>query len=69
MYHNQRKTERTWLIGNMNRKPRAIDLYAGLGGWTEGLLAEGYAVVGFDIEEHVSGISSRKYLAGNQNPW
>lgn len=30
----------------------AIDLFCGLGGWTEGLLAEGYRVVGFDIEEH-----------------
>jgi hypothetical protein len=29
-------------------KPLAIDLYCGLGGWTEGLLAEGYWVVGFD---------------------
>ena len=29
-------------------KPLAIDLYCGLGGWTEGLLAEGYYVVGFD---------------------
>lgn len=35
--------------------PIAYDLYAGLGGWTEGLLAEGYAVTGFDIEEHVYG--------------
>ena len=33
-------------------KPLAIDLYCGLGGWTEGLLAEGYDVVGFDIERH-----------------
>lgn len=33
-------------------KPLAIDLYAGLGGWTDGLLAEGYDVVGFDIERH-----------------
>jgi hypothetical protein len=32
--------------------PLAIDLYCGLGGWTEGLLAEGYEVVGFDIERH-----------------
>lgn len=36
-------------------KPLAIDLYAGLGGWTDGLLAEGYDVVGFDIEQHVYG--------------
>jgi hypothetical protein len=33
----------------------AIDLYAGLGGWTEGLLAEGWDVIGFDIEQHVYG--------------
>lgn len=36
-------------------KPLAIDLFCGLGGWTEGLLAEGYFVVGFDIEQHVYG--------------
>jgi len=36
-------------------RPLAIDLYCGLGGWTEGLLAEGYEVVGFDIERHVYG--------------
>jgi len=35
--------------------PLAIDLYCGLGGWTEGLLAEGYDVIGFDIEQHVYG--------------
>jgi hypothetical protein len=33
-------------------KPLAIDLFCGLGGWTEALLAEGYYVVGFDIERH-----------------
>jgi hypothetical protein len=36
-------------------KPLAIDLFCGLGGWTSGLLAEGYNVVGFDIERHVYG--------------
>jgi hypothetical protein len=36
-------------------RPLAIDLYCGLGGWTEGLLAEGYDVIGFDIERHVYG--------------
>jgi len=35
--------------------PLAIDLFCGLGGWTEGLLAEGYRVIGFDIERHVYG--------------
>jgi hypothetical protein len=33
-------------------KPLAIDLFCGLGGWTEGLLAEDYRVVGFDTERH-----------------
>ena len=36
-------------------KPLAIDMFCGLGGWTEGLLAEGYQVIGFDIERHVYG--------------
>lgn len=36
-------------------QPLAIDLFCGLGGWTEGLLAEGYRVLGFDIERHEYG--------------
>lgn len=36
-------------------KPLAIDLCCGLGGWAEGCLAEGYDVIGFDIERHVYG--------------
>ena len=35
--------------------PLAIDLFCGLGGWTEGLLAEGYRVIGFDNERHAYG--------------
>ena len=32
-----------------------VDLFAGLGGWAEGGLAEGYDVIGFDNERHVYG--------------
>lgn len=39
----------------MRNKPLAIDLFCGLGGWTEGLLAENYRVIGFDIEQHQYG--------------
>jgi len=35
--------------------PLAIDLFCGLGGWTDGLLAEGWNVVGFDVTRHVYG--------------
>ena len=36
-------------------QPMAIDLFCGLGGWTDGLLALGYRVFGFDIEPHEYG--------------
>lgn len=36
-------------------KPFAIDLCCGLGGWTDGLLAEGWRVIGYDIEAHAYG--------------
>lgn len=38
-----------------------IDLYCGLGGWASGGIAEGYDVVGFDIERHQYG--EHKYPA------
>jgi C-5 cytosine-specific DNA methylase len=33
-------------------KPLCIDLYCGLGGWSESFLAEGWECIGFDIERH-----------------
>lgn len=35
--------------------PLCIDLFCGLGGWTSGFLAEGYDVIGFDVEQHIYG--------------
>ncbi len=35
-------------------KPVCIDLFCGLGGWTKGFLAEGWDVIGFDIEHKAS---------------
>ena len=39
----------------MSRKPLCIDGYCGLGGWSEGFLAEGWDCVGIDIERHQYG--------------
>ena len=36
-------------------KPLCFDLFAGVGGWSEGFMAEGWDCVGFDIERHVYG--------------
>src|SRR5271165_595324 len=42
-------------VRDLRDKPLAVDLFCGLGGWTDGLLAEGYDVIGFDIERHEYG--------------
>lgn len=39
----------------MSSNPLMVDLFCGLGGWAEGGLAEGYNVIGFDIERHAYG--------------
>lgn len=37
------------------KKPLAVDLFCGLGGWTEGLMSEGWHCRGYDIEAHEYG--------------
>lgn len=34
----------------VDERPIAFDLFCGLGGWAEGLLATGWRVIGFDVE-------------------
>lgn len=43
------------ILAKPMRKPLCVDLFAGLGGWTEGFLSEGWTCIGFDIERHVYG--------------
>jgi len=44
-------------------KPICIDGFCGLGGWAEGFLAEGWDVIGFDIERHVPWSGARNQRA------
>jgi hypothetical protein len=39
-------------MGSCQPLPLCIDLFCGLGGWTEGFLAEGWRVIGFDLVRH-----------------
>ena len=47
--HDARSGIRTVELFN---KPLMVDFFCGLGGWADGGLAEGYDVIGFDIERH-----------------
>ena len=40
---------------DLMKKPLCIDLFCGLGGFSEGMLAEGWDCIGFDVEQHVYG--------------
>lgn len=42
-------------LGQIEAMPWCVDLFSGLGGWTDGFLAEGYRVTGYDIEAHEYG--------------
>ena len=46
------------VLGRAARKPLCVDLFCGLGGWAEGFLAEGYDVIGFDVERHCYGLEA-----------
>ncbi len=39
-------------MNRLHNPPLAIDLCCGSGGWTDGFLAEGYRVIGFDVRRH-----------------
>lgn len=39
----------------VDERPIAFDLFCGLGGWAEGLLATGWRVIGFDLERRFIG--------------
>ena len=52
-----------WEVEKWLSRPLCIDLFCGLGGWTEGFLAEGWRVVGFDNHRHEYG--EARYLKSN----
>src|SRR3990167_4269626 len=47
-------------IGAAYSKPLAIDLFTGLHGWAEGLVAEGWRVAGFDLVDMSSEVGVSK---------
>ena len=54
---------------------KALDLYCGLGGWSDGLAAEGFEVMGVEIEPEIAALYKHpvlvedvRNLAGKQFP-
>ena len=43
-------------------KPLCIDLFCGLGGWAEGFVAEGYRVVGFDVDPRFASVYPGEFV-------
>jgi hypothetical protein len=43
-----------------DERPLAIDMFSGLGGWAEGLIAEGWRVIGVDIEDMFAACGAAK---------
>ena len=54
-YEERNSSSCAWGYYTMTNQPLAIDLFCGLGGWTAGLLAEGWRCRGYDIEAHEYG--------------
>lgn len=48
------------LATRAKKRPLAIDLFCGLSGWGEGLIAEGFDVVGYDIEDMFAALGRPK---------
>ena len=46
--------------GRGEERPLAVDMFSGLGGWADGLIAEGWRVIGIDIEDMFAACGAEK---------
>lgn len=44
---------------------KALDLYCGLGGWSDGLAIEGFEVLGVEIEPHIADLYKHPVIVGD----